>query len=102
MSDKTRIWAVVPVKRFSTAKSRLATVLDTIERAELARLMFQDVLDALALCKEFLAGVIVVTSDESAAALARSRGAIVLSDAADNGINAAVRLAISSYRSKPR
>ena len=94
MSDKTRIWAVVPVKRFSTAKSRLATVLDTIERAELARLMFEDVLDALALCKEFLAGVIVVTSDESAAALARSRGAMVVSDAADNGINAAVRLAI--------
>ncbi len=94
MSDKTRIWAIVPVKRFSTAKSRLATVLDTIERAELARLMFEDVLDALALCKEFLAGVIVVTSDESAAALARSRGAMVVSDAADNGINAAVRLAI--------
>ena len=94
MSDKTRIRAIVPVKRFSTAKSRLATVLNAIERAELAQLMFEDVLDALELCKEFLAGVIVVTSDESAAALARSRGAMVVSDAADNGINAAVRLAI--------
>ena len=94
MHDQTRIWAVVPVKRFSTAKSRLATVLDAIERAELARLMFEDVLDALALCKEFLAGVIVVTSDEGAVALARSRGAAVVPDADDNGFNAAVRLAI--------
>jgi 2-phospho-L-lactate/phosphoenolpyruvate guanylyltransferase len=94
MSDKVRIWAVVPVKRFSTAKSRLAIVLDAIERAELARLMFEDVLESLAQCKEFLAGIIVVTSDESAAALARSRSAMVVSDTADNGINAAVRLAI--------
>ena len=94
MSDKTGIWAIVPVKRFSTAKTRLATVLDTIERAQLARLMLEDVLEALALCKDFLAGLIVVTSDENATALARSRGAMVVSDTADNGINAAVRLAI--------
>jgi 2-phospho-L-lactate/phosphoenolpyruvate guanylyltransferase len=94
MSDKTRAWAVVPVKRFSIAKSRLATVLGAFERAELAQLMFEDVLDALALCKEFLAGVIVVTLDKSAATLARSCGAMVAFDTADNGINAAVRLAI--------
>ena len=94
MSDRTRVWAIVPVKQFSMAKSRLATVLSAVERAELAQLMLEDVLDALALCKKFLAGVIVVTSDESAAALARSRGAMVVSDTADNGINASVRLAI--------
>jgi len=94
MSDETRVWAIVPVKRFVTAKSRLASVLAPAERAELARLMFEDVLDALALCNEYLAGQIVVTSDDCAAALASSRGAVVVSDTADNGINAAVRLAI--------
>ncbi len=94
MVDDTRISAIVPVKRFSTAKSRLAAVLSEIERARLARLMFEDVLDALALANEFLAGVIVVTADESAAVLARSRDAIVVLSSADNGINAAVELAI--------
>ena len=94
MSDKTRVWAIVPVKRFSTAKSRLASVLTPVERAELARLMFEDVLDILALCKEYLAGQIVVTSDDCVAALASGRGAVVVYDTADNGINAAVRLAI--------
>jgi len=35
-----------------------------------------------------------VTSDDCVAALASSRGAVVVPDAADNGINAAVRLAL--------
>lgn len=94
MSDETKVWAVVPVKRFSTAKTRLAPVLDSVERAQLARLMVEDVLDALALGKELLLGTVVVTADDNAAALARSRGAEVVSDLADNGINAAVGLAI--------
>ncbi|MGB8038634.1 MAG: 2-phospho-L-lactate guanylyltransferase, partial [Pseudolabrys sp.] len=47
MTTGNRIWAVIPVKRFSTAKARLASVLDIGERAELARVMFEDVHDAL-------------------------------------------------------
>ena len=96
MIDKTKLWAIVPVKRFAIAKSRLASVLNAVERAELARLMFEDVLDALALCKEFIAGVIVVTSDEGAAGLARRHGAMTVFDGAVNDINVAVALAIHS------
>ena len=40
----SRVWAVVPVKRFSHAKERLALVLSQPERARLARAMLQDVL----------------------------------------------------------
>lgn len=89
-----RIWAVVPVKRFSAAKTRLASVLDAAERAELARLMFEDVLDALMPCQDILADTLVVTSDAEAAALAHCRGATVVPDTPDRGINHAVSRAL--------
>lgn len=44
MSD---VVAIVPVKAFERAKSRLAPVLSAAERAELARLMAEDLLSAL-------------------------------------------------------
>lgn len=83
------VWAVVPVKPFRLAKQRLASVLDAAERTELARVMLEDVLAAVENCKN-LAGVIVVTADRTAAALARRHGAIVLMETAAVGMNAAV------------
>lgn len=85
------IWAVVPVKRFVTAKSRLSPVLCQSERAELARAMYEDVLDVLSSCQGILTGTVVVTSEEVAAKIARAHGAAVVVDTQDNGINAAVR-----------
>jgi 2-phospho-L-lactate guanylyltransferase len=85
-----RIWAVVPVKRFSAAKARLACVLNTGERSELARMMFEDVLDPLEQCHDIFAGTLIVAADSEVAALMRRRRATVLSDMADHGINAAV------------
>ena len=92
----SRIWAVVPVKRFATAKGRLASVLDGVERAELARLMFVDVLDAIMPCQDIFAGALVVTADRVAAELAHGRGATIVPDEADSGINAAVGRAIQN------
>ena len=83
------VWAVVLVKPFRLAKQRLASVLDVGERSELARVMLEDVLTAVDAC-ERLAGVIVVTADHAAAAVARQHGAIVLSESAAVGMNAAV------------
>jgi 2-phospho-L-lactate/phosphoenolpyruvate guanylyltransferase len=94
MNNGNRIWSVIPVKRFAVAKRRLSPVLDGEERAVLARLMFEDVLDVLLQSKAVVGGVAVVTSDKNAASLARSRGAMVVLDRDDNGINAAVRLTI--------
>lgn len=96
MIEGNGIWAVIPVKQFAAAKSRLASVLDAGERAELARLMFEDVLDALMACRDILAGVAVVTSDHEAAGAARSHGALVVLAATDNGINAAVISAVEA------
>jgi len=94
MNAGADIWAIVPVKRFPAAKRRLAPVLGAAERACLARAMLEDVLDALARCTAHLAGIVVVTADEDAAALARRRNAIVVSDVGcdgSDGINAAIR-----------
>ncbi|MPZ55984.1 MAG: 7,8-didemethyl-8-hydroxy-5-deazariboflavin synthase subunit CofH [Rhizobiales bacterium] len=94
-----RIWAVVPVKPFSLAKRRLASVLGEDERARLARAMFEDVLDALMRVRP-LAGIIVVTRDAVAAALARSRGAVILADDVQ-GINAALGIAVGHLSHEP-
>ena len=94
MTDRARVLAVVPVKRFAIAKSRLAPVLDCRERESLARAMFEDVLETLLQCQDVLAGTMVVTSDAGAAGTARTLGAEVIFEDGDNGINAAVRLAV--------
>jgi 2-phospho-L-lactate/phosphoenolpyruvate guanylyltransferase len=94
MITNNRIWAVVPVKRFSAAKTRLAPVLDGAERAELARLMFEDVLDALRSCQDLFASTLVVTSDAEATLMAQRHGAKIVFDAADRGINAAISQAV--------
>ncbi len=83
------VWAVVLVKPFRLAKQRLASVLDVGERSELASVMLEDVLTAVDAC-ERLAGVIVVTADRAAAAVARRHEAIVLMETAATGMNAAV------------
>ena len=98
MTVSNRIQAIVPVKRFSSAKTRLACALDAGERSMLARTMLEDVLDRLGCCEDILSGTIVVTGDPEAAALARERYAVVLPDAVENGINAAVTRAIDTVR----
>jgi 2-phospho-L-lactate guanylyltransferase len=80
---------VVPVKRFDRAKQRLSGVLDSAARAALAAAMLGDVLEQLS-GTAGLTGVLVVTSDTEAAAIAESFGATVLTDAADSGVNDAV------------
>jgi 2-phospho-L-lactate guanylyltransferase len=83
--------AVIPVKRLRGALRRLAGALPAPVRRELQMAMLDDVLGACA-ATDALAGVVVVTSDPDAAALARARaGAAVLPDhEPPRGMNAAV------------
>jgi 2-phospho-L-lactate guanylyltransferase len=83
------IWAVVPVKEFIGAKQRLAFRLTPEQRQTLAATMVEDVLDALAAARQ-LAGILVVTVDPEAAALARRYGARVVTDGARDGHTGAV------------
>lgn len=67
------MWGVLPVKNFANAKTRLAPALAPDERQALFRLMVEDVLAAM--CASSLAGVLVLTNEPKAIALAARYGA---------------------------
>ena len=92
-----RIAAVIPVKCFGHAKQRLQPVLEFSERHQLARLMFEDVLNVMMQCKR-LEAVYVVTSDPAAAELARSAGARTLSDPNAGGLSGAIARAAQTLK----
>lgn len=86
------IWAVVPVKDLAQAKQRLAPVLTAEQRRGLYRAMLSEVLAALSRVTR-LAGVLVVTRDPEARALAEAAGAEVLHEPENDGHTAAVKRA---------
>lgn len=88
-----RTLAVLPVKRFELAKTRLSGALDPDARRALAEAMVADVLDALLGCAA-LDGVIVVTNERPVAALAGAAGARVLPDPHESGQSAAALVGI--------
>src|SRR5262245_62763501 len=77
MNARRNIYAVVPIKDTSDAKRRLAGMFGAARRQELALAMFEDVLATLAGVRE-LAGILVVTVDPAAAAIAPRYRARVL------------------------
>jgi 2-phospho-L-lactate guanylyltransferase len=85
----TSVWACVPVKEFTGAKQRLATLLSPVQREVLAETMLEDVLSALA-GATLLAGILVNTVDPRAAALAERYGARVVTEGARDGHTGAV------------
>lgn len=86
------IWAVVPIKDVTAAKQRLTEAAPPEFRRKLALAMAEDVLEALAGAKR-LAGIVVVTVDPAAAALARRYGGAVWDDGALDGHTGAVTAA---------
>jgi 2-phospho-L-lactate guanylyltransferase len=97
MNKRKRIWAVVPVKSFCRAKARLAALLDSVQREQLARAMLEDVLAGLRKLDE-LAGTLVVSADTEAREIARANGARAIDDPLEDGPNAAIRLALPFLR----
>jgi 2-phospho-L-lactate/phosphoenolpyruvate guanylyltransferase len=72
-------WAVIPVKDFSRAKSRLAPVLSPGQRAQLSRRLFINTVCALRDTPD-VAGVIVVTDSREVAWLASTLRAIAIGE----------------------
>src|SRR5262245_45301975 len=89
--DRSGTWAILPIKSFRHAKQRLAGVLAATERAELARVMAEDVLSTLAASPD-LAGILVITGDPEARRLAARYRASVLLDEEERGHTAAASL----------
>jgi 2-phospho-L-lactate guanylyltransferase len=83
------IWAIVPVKPFSQAKSRLATALKAEAREALAEKLFRHGLSVLQECSE-LRGVLVVSRDTKALAIARDYKANTLQERESSDLNTAL------------
>ncbi|HUA77851.1 MAG TPA: 2-phospho-L-lactate guanylyltransferase [Acetobacteraceae bacterium] len=92
MSIARGIWAVIPIKEFTSAKQRLAATLTPEQRRALAAAMFEDVLETIATVAE-LAGILIVTADFAAAELARRYGAEISTDGALSGHTGAIAAA---------
>jgi 2-phospho-L-lactate guanylyltransferase len=89
-----RTAAILPVKRFDRAKSRLgASVADTL-RGQLARAMVADVLGALARAQT-IERTLVISGEPSMAQTAREHGALLVVDEHELGQSAAVALGVS-------
>ena len=83
------VWAAVPVKAFTGAKQRTASILTPVQREALAATMLEDVLSALAGATR-LSGILVNTIDPLAADLAVRYGARVVTEGALDGHTGAV------------
>jgi 2-phospho-L-lactate guanylyltransferase len=92
MSASQGICAVVPVKDTAQAKQRLAALLPAARRRELALAMFEDVIATISSVRE-LAGIVVVTVDPAAAAIAARHDARVMNEGACEGHTGAVAAA---------
>jgi 2-phospho-L-lactate guanylyltransferase len=83
---------LIPVKNLSSAKQRLATVLDQPARTELARAMLHDVLSVLHQWRE-RPQVTLVTSDPFATELAQAYKFEIIPDPVNPGETGAIEMA---------
>jgi 2-phospho-L-lactate/phosphoenolpyruvate guanylyltransferase len=90
MSSKLRIGAIVPVKTFSRAKTRLNMSSENTEK--ICRIMLESVLDTL-LQSEIIERVVIVSKDETALGIGKKFGAVQIYDHEELGVNNAVKLA---------
>ena len=94
-----RATAILPVKRFGSAKSRLGASPAADLRPDLARAMLADVLAALGAAGE-LERVIVVTGEPEAREAALAAGAEVVDDPDDRGHSEAAAAGVAAARSR--
>jgi 2-phospho-L-lactate guanylyltransferase len=99
MNARRDVHAVVPIKDTGDAKRRLAGVLGAARRREFALAMFEDVLATLSRVRE-LAGIVVVTADPAATAIARRYAARVSKQGAHDGHSGAVAAAARQFASQ--
>jgi 2-phospho-L-lactate/phosphoenolpyruvate guanylyltransferase len=94
--------AILPVKRFGAAKSRLAAGIDEARRGALAAAMLADALEAIAAART-VERTIVITAEPRAAEAATASGAEVIADRADEGHSEAALagIAVAEARGAP-
>lgn len=83
------VWAIVPVKPFNRAKSRLASVLSPEEREVLAEKMLRHTLETLVNSKS-VTGTLVISRESKALGLARDLGIHTVQEVGTPELNAAL------------
>lgn len=83
------MWAVIPVKNFESAKTRLSPLLSLDERIELSKCMMRDVLAALVDARSFK-NIVLVTKDSEAMRIASEYGAWLFEEPSSDGYSKAV------------
>jgi 2-phospho-L-lactate guanylyltransferase len=86
---RSGLWALVPIKAFDNAKTRLAEALSARQRSEFARAMAARVIGQLQQERD-VAGVAVVTGDGDVAAFSRLLGALVIHENVPSTLTQAV------------
>ena len=94
--SKLRVGAVIPVKTFSRAKTRLN--LSSEKTEQICKIMLESVLDTVSK-SVLIEKTIVVSKDETALSIGKRFGAMEIYDQEELGVNSAVRLA-DNYLSK--
>ena len=94
--SKLRVGAVIPVKTFSKAKTRLN--LSTEKTEQICKIMLESVLDTVSK-SAIIEKTIVVSKDEKALNMGKRFGAMEIYDQEELGVNSAVMLA-DNYLSK--
>lgn len=88
------VWAIIPVKPFIRAKSRLADVLSPEERQQLAETMLRHVIGVVRDVPA-VTGTLVISRDPKALAIARDCGAQTVQESGTPELNAALARATS-------
>ena len=92
------LWAIIPVKPLKNAKSRLSPVLTPEQRFELAQAMLRHVLSVTTTIQQ-VTGVMVISRDTKALAIAREMGAKTLQEGAMSNLNPALMRATMVVKS---
>lgn len=87
-----KTFAIVPVKRFENAKTRLSSILDMDDRILLSSLMLEDTVKILSSVRS-LTQVVIVSADRRAEEMAIKHGVTFLREEKEKGVNSAVAMA---------
>ena len=93
------VWALIPMKRFTDAKTRLRSALTVLERVALARQLSTHVLTTVLECGRF-DGVLVLTNDSGIEEWSRSLGAIALRDGENQTLAQAIESGLREVRER--
>ena len=85
------MWIVIPVKRFSNAKTRLSSMLSEAERESLAQVMLHDVLQAASEAR-LVSGIVVVSNEVRSRYAVERVGGLYLEETG-SGLSSAIQQA---------